>query len=623
LINSIPFLDRLHPHKLTKRPEVIHFGARIPIQNNTPSDRFEQQGETWEKEKDLTWNKLESLASKAKDSNDPEIKKQLIEQERKVMEEEFQMPEKFYSRVQQTGGFEKRLNSREERILHTQMNAMVGLIEYFNYKVGHKEEVKFDQESYCKTFTKILKEKPDTAQGAEVLKTWAMHLASGIHRFMDTEHQTQIENLAEYILENSPYAQCKEAAMGLFRGARFDKSKPILEQFKQAYLECWQNQSNPQENRQAALITLCKLEAESIKPVLTDILEGRHPESGEAGLQTIAAWGAGNIKTENNARCLVKILKDKLSNNKEDKLSNEQLQFIEMCINAISQYADDKPDTVKKILTTIQENSSHFDHLATALLEKIEKRGQEQDYFINKILKAPSEKDDYRTAKDKYIENANLLDTEQQNWVDIGLLPFRKFLDFFNRSKYKAVLTRDGISDELKNKTGKRTDDGRFYDMLGGLATSNNGYTVAITSIGEISKPFESEQNIVAHEMSHQFLFALRKFDRDAYHRLEEIYEKAKTEKRLLSDYCKDDIDEYWAVGYETYLLPYKPYPKLIEFNEKQAGSSTTSSVLKRQDPALYNFIEDMIKQYGISEVGVQKALKHKGTPISIQIKVS
>ncbi|MEW5820112.1 MAG: hypothetical protein AB1782_07955, partial [Cyanobacteriota bacterium] len=145
-------------------------------------------------------------------------------------------------------------------------------------------------------------------------------------------------------------------------------------------------------------------------------------------------------------------------------------------------------------------------------------------------------------------------------------------------------------------------------DMINGVANLKKLYSSA--SISEFKNKYISDHtNTAAHEFAHIVLEFLKRIDPQEYKNLEDIFNSKESNGRYLDHYSSLNIDEYFAVGYETYIQTTKPHKYLIDENANDSKGSTKAS-LKRKDPKLYCFVEHIINKYGNSKVNCEEAVK-------------
>lgn len=568
---------------------------------------------------DKDWQTLKTLAEKVRFSQDKKLKRQLWEQERLVLEQELANPEKYLERVKITGGMDDVPETHEAQLNQVRINALKGLITYYIPLRDMELERFTDPKFYYPQFENILKDISNNAPLAEDLKTWALHLSSAMYDDLDRVHKNKAEELALHIIKTSPHEQCKTIALNLFAD-HVDKSNHSVKDVQEIFLKKWENSNPTEPERNLSLIALGKLNTPELNNILPELLSSNSAEVDNT-LKTIAAWCAGRVKSDNNYELLMRTLKSALKQDPDLKDENN-LRLAEMALASIVEYNETKPQEVSSVLQALTKKNSSLSINANALKDKLEGKCKIPEFYLAREIESLKEQEEFKTLRSRYVEGMNLLDEEQMNWLDRGLLPFRKFLDFFNSVKAKLIISEDTATGTDTKLTGKRTGDGRFWDLVTGIAGDNQ----AIVTTCDFKKPFKSKAHISGHEMAHQVLKYLMKFDIDEYNELKRLFEKAKKDNKCLDAYSASDIEEFWAVGYETYLLHYKPHASLIDFAEKEVGTANTRSVLKRRDPEFYDFIEHIIKKYGLSEVGVKRAKdaykNNRNRVIKIEIKV-
>ncbi|MEW5821571.1 MAG: hypothetical protein AB1782_15370 [Cyanobacteriota bacterium] len=586
---------------------------------NLKKDTFQTSFKGYSLSQDKDWQNLKDLADKVKSTQDIEFKRKLWEQERIILEQELKDPAKYLDRVKRTNGMEVVPENYQDQLTQVRINSLKGLITYVIPLKDMGEKRNIDPAFYYPLFESFIKETPDNSPLAEELKTWTLHLSSAMYNDIDNIYKKQAEDLAIYAFMNSSFNQCKTIALNLFAG-HVDKNKPVVKNIQETFLNNWKKKDINNNEREITLIALGKLETPELKNIIPEVLSDKSNIHSDK-LKLIATWCAGRVKSQENFRLLSNII-NKSIKEFSDTASDNNLKISEMALASIVEYSDKNAEEVKNILKTILEKDTPLKVIADAYLEKLDGNNLIQDFYIHKTIKSETEETDYKKLRKDYVDGMESLDTEQMNWLDRGLLPFRKFLDFFRFTNSRMVILDGTASSVDKSLTGKRTGDGRFWDMITGVETG--GGKKSVIAVCDFKEPFKSKSHISGHEMSHQVLKYLMKFDKDEYNELKRLFEKAKNDDKCLDLYSASDIEEFWAVAYETFLLIYKPHKDLIDFEEKQVGTANTRAVLKRKDPELFEFIQHIINKYGISEIGVQKAKKaykeSKNTVVHIKI---
>lgn len=93
------------------------------------------------------------------------------------------------------------------------------------------------------------------------------------------------------------------------------------------------------------------------------------------------------------------------------------------------------------------------------------------------------------------------------------------------------------------------------------------------------------ERNVLAHEYAH--LFHGRILTAEENRRIRSLYHQAKEEGRALDYYAANNEGEYFAQGYEAYIMPEKVHP----LNHKAMNEAED---LRRKDPDFYSFLDSL-----------------------------
>lgn len=606
-INTINSNKNVHYDKVTSNTPSF-MGITHPKNTSfapLKSDSLELKFTGWSPSKDPDWKELQHLAKLVNFTQDNELKAQLLQKEKTILDQELKNPAKYLDRVMNTGGMDLINDIPDDystKLTQIQINSLHGLDTFF---IGFENlmgyDTKVDYKFYYPLLEKFIKKVSDTSPLAETLKAKSLNLLNTIYPAMDENYRHKAQKLAFYVLKNSPYEQCKINALNLFAPI-VKKDNPIVEEVQNLFYQKLIGNNTPANDRHQALITLGKLRSPLVNNIIQDILVDNFPDN-DLKLKTIAVWCAGKIKSEENFKLLLPIAKSFHKKDNEN-LSEEQIKFAEMVLSSVFEYKYKYPKIVEKFINATAEKDSPLKMMANALVENFKRKPKIKDFYIEKEMPSLIEQEDYKKLRQQYVKGLELLDTEQLNYLDMALLPVRKFLMLLCSTKSRIVIVDDLITSKKKDLTGTRIGDGRFWDMEMGLENEQEKL-----SIVHISSVKNNEYQTVGHELAHSILDLVIKLDPNEYKTLKKIFNKAKTENRCLCDYAKLNIDEYWAEGYQTYLYLFKPHEDLIDFDDKENTTSYTRSDLKRKDPELYEFIEHIIVKYGINESNVKNAI--------------
>ncbi|HKV37696.1 MAG TPA: hypothetical protein VJX67_00675, partial [Blastocatellia bacterium] len=124
------------------------------------------------------------------------------------------------------------------------------------------------------------------------------------------------------------------------------------------------------------------------------------------------------------------------------------------------------------------------------------------------------------------------------------------------------------------------TFDGRYYSSIRGV-----GGRITLLGTEEIAQAAHCGFNAIAHEFAHQVQeTAMGPEDLSA---LRALYRTAVKEGRTLDYYAAADVYEYFAVGYEAFVSPYKRPLAVV------TAGHTRRELLDR-DPQLYAYISSL-----------------------------
>ncbi len=177
--------------------------------------------------------------------------------------------------------------------------------------------------------------------------------------------------------------------------------------------------------------------------------------------------------------------------------------------------------------------------------------------------------------------NYRMLTRDQQMVIDEAVAPLAAFLPKLARSKARHYLIaydeRASDVNDLSDAGEERTFDGRYYASIRGV-----GGRITVSGVEYIEMAARGGFNTIAHEFAHQVhMAAMSKDEQKAIHKL---YERARSEGRVLDYYAAANEYEYFAQGYEAFIS---------ERKRPSAGVTArhTRNELIERDPELYKFI--------------------------------
>jgi len=122
------------------------------------------------------------------------------------------------------------------------------------------------------------------------------------------------------------------------------------------------------------------------------------------------------------------------------------------------------------------------------------------------------------------------------------------------------------------------------------------------------------ERNVILHEYVH--LFHGRVLTDSENRMIRALYYKAMNEKRTLDYYSQNNESEYFAQTYPAYFEPVKVHP--LDFK-----SMNTTSDLKKKDPEMYNFIDQLVKKERAYLAGKKQAMASNWSHVYLNLSNS
>jgi len=183
--------------------------------------------------------------------------------------------------------------------------------------------------------------------------------------------------------------------------------------------------------------------------------------------------------------------------------------------------------------------------------------------------------------------NYRSLTKKQQMVIDWAVAPLAAYLPELARKGARHYLIAfDERTSDIKgvgNIDSERTMDGRYYASIRGV-----GGRITVSGLEYIGLASRAGFNTIAHEFAHQV--HLTAMDKNEVKTIRKLYENAMREDRALDYYAETDEYEYFAQGYEAFIADMK----------RPATGATarhTKGELMMRDPALYRFIEGLLKK--------------------------
>ncbi|MXV14991.1 tetratricopeptide repeat protein [Hufsiella ginkgonis] len=119
------------------------------------------------------------------------------------------------------------------------------------------------------------------------------------------------------------------------------------------------------------------------------------------------------------------------------------------------------------------------------------------------------------------------------------------------------------------------------------------------------------ERNVILHEYVH--LFHSRVMTDAESRKIRALYYQAMKEKRTLDYYSQNNESEYFAQTYPAYFEPVKVHP--LDFK-----SMNTTSDLRRKDPGMYAFIDQLVKKERAYLAGDKQAMASNWAQVYVNL---
>jgi tetratricopeptide (TPR) repeat protein len=183
--------------------------------------------------------------------------------------------------------------------------------------------------------------------------------------------------------------------------------------------------------------------------------------------------------------------------------------------------------------------------------------------------------------------NYRSLTKRQQMVIDWAVAPLAAYLPELARKGARHYLIAfDERTSDIKsvgNIESERTMDGRYYASVRGV-----GGRITVSGLEYIGLASRAGFNTIAHEFAHQV--HLTAMDKNEVKTIRKLYDNAMREDRALDYYAETDEYEYFAQGYEAFIAD-------VKRPATGATARHTKRELMMRDPALYRFIEGLLKK--------------------------
>ena len=366
-------------------------------------------------------------------------------------------------------------------------------------------------------------------------------------------------------------------ALAALEGVNFqNKHKTPIEEedYAKTFIDLYKELKEP-DAMQGLLVFGKKEDKAEITGIIEDALTSKdtHPQT-----RLYAIWGGGKYRNDK----IFGILKD-IALDKE-----AEIQPREFAIHSLALYLRERPQEVVGVMDKISGDGSIFEPLGKVLKDRVTGNYHNQ---LNREYKTLT-KEEVKTIdefKKRHLFYDSKLNRRKQNLIDMDLINYKNLISEGIYDFAPIAVIRDTYTRVFSNEAGNRhfnqglKNSGCFADSVEGVHTPS-----AIILKKDLIAD-EGYISSVGHEMGHELACYLTE---EEEHQLNKLYETAIKEDRLLGDYAGRNVDEYFAVGCDSYCSVYKPHRNLLSGDYKN-----TRYTLMAKDPELYKFIKKMLKR--------------------------
>ncbi len=366
-------------------------------------------------------------------------------------------------------------------------------------------------------------------------------------------------------------------ALAAIDGVNFqNKHKVPLEDedYVKTFIDLYKELKEP-DAMQGIMVFGKKENKAEITGVIEDALTSKdtHPQA-----KLYAIWGGGKFRNDKIFGLLKGIALD----------TESEIMPREFAIHSLALYLRERPQEVAGVMDKISDDGSVFEPLGKVLKERITGSYHNQ---LNREYKTLTKEE--INAIDEFKRHHLFYDLKlnrrKQNIIDMDLINYKNLIVEGSYDFAPIAVIRDTYTRVFPNEAGNRhfnqglKNSGCFADSVEGVHTPS-----AIILKNDLIAD-EGYISSVGHEMGHELACYLTE---EQECQLNKLYETAIKEDRLLGDYAGRNVDEYFAVGCDSYCSVYKPHRNLLNGDYKN-----TRYTLMAKDPDLYKFIKNLLKK--------------------------
>lgn len=538
--------------------------------------------------------KLVQLSNKVNQFPNPEGKdyetarENLLRQEFKILYQELTQPVKYLDRALKMGVLdylpgENDVNEINDMMHQKALAGLNGIIMLFNNLKLEIDPV--DKKGIVDKLFEIIDAENKT-EITENVKYNSFNLLMLMYPSLDQDQKVKVDNIASKNL-SKPESEAICDLIPSFVQTTLDQNHPLRAQYEKVMLDQLKETTNKPDQKRNILIGLTKLKSSGVIDELQQLLNDKDTKHK---LKVTAIWAAGVYNEQSLFDKVAEIVE---TNAFAKYVNKDETELTEIALSSLSEYNNDR---ALDILKRVKNSDSQFNELASALIDKRNDAMKiEKDYVLNQSTLSDPEKEQYKNLRDKYMPGfATILNQEEQNWVDKALIPFKTVLQEQLSKNRSFFVINDSPTAINRADRAVRNFVGFFSETSGGQTTAKGDvviprYNFTIPSTGNY---------VLGHEFGHVIFHHLNEFDQQACKRVLSMYQTASRMGNTLDHYAASTPGEYMAQCNEAYLALCKPHIELIHNNDTDNISFHTRSTLKRKDPEMFKFIDNLYKTY-------------------------
>lgn len=520
---------------------------------------------------------IQEQAARVKENPSKENLKALFDKETEILRQELFEPQKYVERALKTNalGLKDYHPDQFEDLL--QANAIDALTYhvYSMKKMGYDVDTQPFREKMIEFLTPSSNDPLSIRKKEEAATFLALN-----NKDMAAQEKEQLKQYFLTIYKTDPDADKRYDAFVQYITRLSDKEdRPFIGKELARHMA---DPTSPLQNQALYISGKMGVDSPELQQHIKELLNS--PDTDFEAKRT-AIWVCGENTTPANFDTLLQEYQkiEEASFEKED--NKEPALQKEMILSGLGEYikADINAEKARTILEKEAAKTGLSAEIAEAVLEKVDKKEEQKDYYIHKFLGDDQEAiDHYLAQRDQLVSLEREVTPKELNFIDKSLLTARPVLEeLLNLGKTIHIREEKMPTLSVQEAIGTRSDDGHFSDDAAGLVMKSS------KDVGVPTIVRSGEQNIFAHELGHLtedtiFIFGMR---------IGSYYESAQKNNAMVTDYSNVSPSEYYADGVEAYVSPAKDHFDLIDSLDSGQNSATKAS-LYTKDKELFDFIE-------------------------------